>query len=67
MESISSISTPNCPPPSIYQKTEKLLEKKYNIKSDEKEYDLNISLYNNSQNNSEKIFNFKLIQHYESF
>ena len=67
MESISSISTPNCPPPSIYQKTEKLLEKKYNIKSDEKEYDLNISLYNNNQNNSEKIFNFKLIQHYESF
>ena len=67
MESISSISNPNCPPPSIYQKTEKLLEKKYNIKSDEKEYDLNISLYNNSQNNSEKIFNFKLIQHYESF
>ena len=67
MESISSISTPNCPPPSIYQKTEKLLEKNYNIKSDEKEYDLNISLYNNSQNNSEKIFNFKLIQHYESF
>ena len=67
MESISSISTPNCPPPSIYQKTEKLLEKNYNIKSDEKEYDLNISLYNNNQNNSEKIFNFKLIQHYESF
>ena len=67
MESISSISNPNCPPPSIYQKTEKLLEKNYNIKSDEKEYDLNISLYNNNQNNSEKIFNFKLIQHYESF
>ena len=67
MESISSISTPNCPPPSIYQKTEKLLEKNYNIKYDEKEYDLNISLYNNNQNNSEKIFNFKLIQHYESF
>ena len=64
---MESYLTPNCPPPSIYQKTEKLLEKNYNIKSDEKEYDLNISLYNNNQNNSEKIFNFKLIQHYESF
>jgi len=67
MDIISSNLTPNYPPPSVYEKTEKLLEKNYKIKSDEKEYDLNISLYNNKQNNSEKIFNFKLIQQYESF
>ena len=67
MEAIPSNLTPNCPPPSIYEKTEKLSEKNYKINFNEKEYDLNISLYDNEQNKSEKIFNFKIIEPYESF
>ena len=67
MEAIPSNLTPNCPPPSIYEKTEKLSEKNYKINFNEKEYELNIALYDNKQNKSEKIFNFKLIEPYESF
>ena len=62
MEEPDSLNiTPNCPPPSVYEKTEKILEKNYNIKYKENEYDLIISLYENKQNNLEKIFNFKLL------
>ena len=57
-----SITTPDCPPPSVYEKTEKLSEKYYNIKHKENEYDLIITLYENKQNNSEKIFNFTLLK-----
>ena len=67
MDSIPSNLTPDCPPPSVYEKTEKISEKNYKIKSNEKEYDLIISLYNNNYSKSEKIFNFKLIEPYESF
>ena len=67
MYSIPSNLTPDCPPPSVYEKTEKISEKNYKIKSNEKEYDLIISLYNNNYSKSEKIFNFKLIEPYESF
>ena len=67
MDSIPSNLTPDCPPPSVYEKTEKISEKNYKIKTNEKEYDLIISLYNNNYSKSEKIFNFKLIEPYESF
>ena len=67
MDSIPSNLTPDCPPPSVYEKTEKISEKNYKIKSNEKEYDLIISLYNNNYSKSQKIFNFKLIEPYESF
>ena len=67
MDSIPSNLTPDCPPPSVYEKTEKISEKNYKIKSNEKEYNLIISLYNNNYSKSEKIFNFKLIEPYESF
>ena len=53
--------TPNCPPPSVYEKTEKILEKNYNIKYKEKKYDLIITIYENKNNDLEKIFNFKLL------
>ena len=49
------------PPPLAYEKSEKISEKYYNIKNKEIEYDLIITLYENKQNNSEKIFNFQLL------
>ena len=53
--------TPNCPPPSVYEKIEILSEKYYNIKTKENEYDLIITLFQNKSNMSEKIFNFHLL------
>ena len=62
MEEPDSLNiTPNCPPPSVYEKTEKILEKNYNIKYKEKKYDLIITIYENKNNDLEKIFNFKLL------
>ena len=39
MDSIPSNLTPDCPPPLVYEKTEKISEKNYKIKSNEKEYE----------------------------
>ena len=67
MDIVSSNIITNCPPPLVYEKTEKLLEKQYNIKSNEKEYDLIITLSENKQNKEENIFNFKLLEPFENF
>ena len=67
MDIVSSNIITNCPPPLVYEKTQKLLEKQYNIKSNEKEYDLIITLSENKQNKEENIFNFKLLEPFENF
>ena len=52
-------NTPNCPPPSI-SLPNKLDEKNYFLNYDNKQYELIISLYDDENNEKEKIFNFKL-------
>ena len=58
MDTNNSSLTPNCPPPIVYEKTEKLEENYYNIKYNEKEYDLIITLYDNKNNKDKKKFLF---------
>ena len=58
----SSKITPNCPPPSFFDKAEKLSEKYFSIKYENKEYELIITLYDNKLNTLDKIFNFQLLE-----
>ena len=57
--------TPNCPPPSAFEKIEKyqnkLEEKCFYLNFDNNKYELIISLFDNNYDKEEKIFNFKLI------
>ena len=55
----------NCPPPSVFEKNIKLLnktkEKSFYLNFDNNKYELIISLFNKSDDKQEKVFNFKLI------
>ena len=63
MDDINSFKViQDSPPPLAYEKNEKLSEKYYSIKNENKEYDLIITLYENKLNNSENIFNFQLLE-----
>ena len=57
--------TPNCPPPSAFEKIEKYqnkLEKKcFYLNFDNNKYELIISLFDNNYDKEEKTFIFKLI------
>ena len=63
MEAMTSLGTP---PLLIFEKNQKIEEKYYNLKINEKEYDLIISLYDNKLSPKEKIFNFSLTEQKEN-
>ena len=63
MEAMTSLGPP---PLLIFEKNQKIEEKYYNLKTNEKEYDLIISLYDNKLSPKEKIFNFSLTEQKES-